>query len=68
MFENQLLLVLLLPLVLIQISLAIYVILSIEKNGVRTLNKALWLVIGLLGGIIGSIVFIMYGKRRDEDD
>lgn len=68
MFENQLLLVLLLPLVLIQISLAIYVILSIEKNDVRTLNKALWLVIGLLGGIIGSIVFIMYGKRRDEDD
>lgn len=68
MFNDPMFLLLIMPLLLIQVSLAIYVILSIEKYGVKTLNKIAWLWIGLVGGIIGSILFLIYGKRRDDDD
>lgn len=68
MFDDTMFLLLIMPLLLIQISLAIYVILSIQKNGVRSLSKTAWLWIGLVGGTIGSILFIMYGKVRDYHD
>ncbi|MDY0075346.1 MAG: hypothetical protein WC992_05515 [Acholeplasmataceae bacterium] len=68
MSENGLLILLILPLLLIQVSLAVYSILSIQNKGVRSLTKPLWLAISLLGGIIGSICFIIYGKKGDEDD
>ncbi|MDX9691053.1 MAG: hypothetical protein RBT45_01270 [Acholeplasmataceae bacterium] len=68
MSTQELVIILALPILLIQCSLAIYVILIIQKEGVRNLNKSLWIAIGTIGGIIGSIVFLLYGRRSDYHD
>ena len=53
---------LLIPLFAIQIGLMIYVLLDLRKNGVRNLNKLLWIIIIIAVSGIGPIVFLIFGR------
>lgn len=57
-------LLMLLPLVAIQIGLAAYCAVLICREGVQNLNKWAWLVICLLGSLIGPIIFLVVGRRK----
>ena len=59
---------LLLPLVAVQLGLAAYCAVIIFKKGVRNLNKALWLIIVLFFNMLGPVSFLLFGKKRWEDD
>lgn len=54
----------LLPLVAIQLGLAIYCIVKIFKEGVQNLNKWLWLVICVFGSLLGPILFLIIGRKK----
>ena len=54
----------LLPLIAIQLGLAIYCIVKIFKEGVQNLNKWLWLVICVFGSLLGPILFLIIGRKK----
>ncbi len=55
---------LLLPLVAIQLGLAIYCALKIFREGVQNLNKWLWLVICVFVNLLGPMLFLIIGRKR----
>lgn len=55
----------LLPLAAIQLGLAIYCIVKIFKEGVQNLNKVAWVLICLLANLIGPIIFLIVGRKKD---
>lgn len=58
-------LLMVLPLVAIQLGLAIFCIVKILKEGVQNLNKVLWILICLFVNLIGPVVFLIVGRRKD---
>ena len=54
----------LLPLVALQLGLAIYCAVLIFKEGVQNLNRWIWLAICLLGSLIGSVTFLIVGRKK----
>lgn len=54
----------LLPLIAIQLGLAIYCIVKIFKEGVQNLNKWLWLVICVFGSLLGPMLFLIIGRKK----
>ncbi len=58
------LILMLLPLVAIQLGLAIYCALKIFKEGVQNLNKWLWLVICVFPNLIGPMLFLIIGRKK----
>ena len=54
-----------LPLIIIQYGLAAFCIVKIVKEGVANLNKWAWILIVLLINLIGSILFLSVGRRKD---
>lgn len=56
---------LLLPLVALQFGLAIYCIIKIFTEGVRNLNKWVWLAICVLFNILGSVCFLLFGRKQE---
>lgn len=55
----------LLPLVAIQLGLAIYCIVKIFNEGVQNLNKLAWVLICLIVNLIGPITFLIVGRKKD---
>ena len=71
MFENLSLvevLKLLAPLIVLQFSLMFFCIYNIIKNGVRNLNKGIWILIVVFVEIFGSIIFLKFGRKKGYDD
>lgn len=58
-------LLLLLPVVAIQLSLAAYCALKIYREGVENLNRWLWLGICLFIHLIGPILFLVLGRKKE---
>lgn len=56
------------PVIVIQLGLLVYCITSILKNGVRNLNKGIWIAIVLILNMIGPVLYLLLGKKRWEDD
>ena len=52
-----------LPLVVIQLGLAIYCVVKILKEGVSNLSPWIWICICLLGSLIGPISFLIVGRK-----
>jgi hypothetical protein len=59
------LIIMLIPILLIQMGLVIFCLVKILKEGVANLNKPLWILIVLLINLIGPIVFLIVGRRKD---
>ena len=59
------LLLMLLPLVAIQIGLAVYCAVKIFREGVQNLNKWIWLVICLFVNLLGPIAFLLVGRKKE---
>ncbi|GAB6172233.1 hypothetical protein JCM15765_17110 [Paradesulfitobacterium aromaticivorans] len=54
---------LLLPILVIQVALQVVSLVSLVRSeGVKTLNKALWAVIIVLFGILGSVLYWILGR------
>ncbi len=53
------------PFLIVQIALQIYCIVKVVKNGVKNLNKAIWIVIILVFNLFGPILFLLFGVRKD---
>lgn len=53
------------PLFLIQFSLAIYCVVNIFKYGVANLNKWAWIAIVIFINLLGPIIYLMVGRRKD---
>lgn len=60
------LIIMLLPPLAIQIGLAIYCMVKIFREGVQNLNRWAWLAICLFANLIGPIVFLIVGRKRDR--
>jgi len=56
----------LLPLVMIQLGLAIYCIVKIAREGVANLTKWAWILICLLVNFFGPMIFLMVGRKKDR--
>lgn len=54
----------LLPLVSIQLGLAVYCAIKIFKEGVQNLNKWAWLAICLFINLLGPIIFLIIGRKQ----
>lgn len=59
------LMLMLLPLVVIQIALAVYCVVKIFNEGVQNLNKWAWLAICLFVNLLGSITFLIVGRKKE---
>lgn len=57
----------LIPVVVIEYGLLIIAIVQLVKNEVRYLPKWGWALIIVFINIIGPIVFLLAGKKRDEE-
>lgn len=53
------------PLFFLQISLAVYCGIKIFKEGVQNLNKWAWLFICLFISVIGPVLFLLAGRRKE---
>lgn len=60
------LLLLILPLAAIQYGLAIYCAVKIFREGVQNLNKWAWLAICFCISMIGSIAFLIVGRKKES--
>ncbi len=55
----------LIPIFIFQLLLAGYCIFKIVKDGTANLNKLAWIVIVLFFNLIGPIMFLIVGRRKD---
>lgn len=53
------------PLVLLQLSLAVYCGIKIFKEGVQNLNKWAWFLICLFVQVIGPVLFLLVGRKKE---
>lgn len=58
-------LIMLLPLLLLQLGLAIYCLVKIHSEGVQNLNKLAWSLICIFINLIGPITFMIVGRKRE---
>ncbi len=56
----------LLPVIAIQLGLAVYCIVKIFKEGVANLNKWLWFAICLFVNLLGPMLFLLIGRRKAQ--
>ncbi|HHT87660.1 MAG TPA: PLDc_N domain-containing protein [Clostridiales bacterium] len=53
------------PLILLQLGLVVYCGIKIFREGVQNLNRWAWLFICLLVNIIGPVLFLLVGRKRE---
>lgn len=54
------------PLIVIQLGLQLYAIFDLLKRGkTRNLNLGVWLVIILLGEIVGALIYLIVGRSEE---
>ncbi|MDP4180601.1 MAG: PLDc N-terminal domain-containing protein [Bacillota bacterium] len=59
---------LMIPFIAIQAGLIIYCIVNILRRGTQNLNKPIWIIISATG-TIGSLLFLIFGRKRwDNND
>ncbi len=63
--ETAQIIALVFPLVLLHISLAVYCIKKIRHEGVANLHAVFWLVLVVGSMVLGPIIFLAVGRRRD---
>jgi hypothetical protein len=63
--EISKLLIFLIPVILIQYGLMIFAIVQIIKNDVNYIPKWGWILIVVLVNIIGSVVFLIIGRKKE---
>ncbi len=56
--------IMLLPLIALQLGLAIYCIRKIVRDGVKNLSKPVWIVLVLFLNLVGPILFILTGQKE----
>ena len=61
-------LVFLLPLFIIQLSLMIFCLVKISKEGVGNLNKLAWILIIIFVNFFGPILYLALGRKKDVYD
>lgn len=68
MFENTqdltLILLLAIPIVLIQLGLQIYALVDLARQPKVRGPKWVWVIIILLGELIGAIVYLVFGRKE----
>ncbi|MCJ7665466.1 MAG: PLD nuclease N-terminal domain-containing protein [Actinobacteria bacterium] len=57
----------LIPVVIIEYGLLIFALVQLAKNEVKYMPKWGWVLIIVFVNIIGSIVFLLIGRKRDEE-
>lgn len=62
------LIIMLIPLLILQISLMIYCILKILKEGVSMGSKNLWLFIVIVFNLVGPLLYLLVGRNKNVDD
>ncbi|HKK95432.1 MAG TPA: PLD nuclease N-terminal domain-containing protein [Anaerovoracaceae bacterium] len=60
--------VIILPLLLLNLGLVVFSLVKIFKDGVDNLNKGLWIVIVIFVNLVGPILFLMLGRKKDNYD
>ncbi|MEA4969148.1 MAG: PLD nuclease N-terminal domain-containing protein [Candidatus Pelethousia sp.] len=53
------------PLILLQISLAVYCSIKIFREGVQNLNIWAWFFICLFANVIGPVLFLLVGRKKE---
>ncbi|ORX23231.1 hypothetical protein BVF91_08095 [Thermoanaerobacterium sp. PSU-2] len=53
------------PLIIIQLGLMIFSIYRLTKDEVRFLPKWTWLIIIVLGEILGPLIFLIIGREKE---
>ena len=53
------------PLVFLQLGLAVYCGIKIFKEGVQNLNKWAWFLICLFVQVIGPVLFLLAGRKKE---
>lgn len=61
---SQDMLLMLLPLVLLQLGLALFCIIKILREGVENLNKPAWILICLFFNLLGPVIFLIAGRKK----
>lgn len=56
------------PIIVLQFSLMFFCVYSIFKKGVRNLSEWIWLLIVVIGNLLGSIIFLIFGRKKGYDD
>jgi hypothetical protein len=56
---------LLIPILIIQIGLQIYALVDLGRQPTVRGSKALWVVIIVLGEILGPIIYFIFAKREE---
>ena len=64
---SRTLLLALTPLVVLQLSLAIFCLVKLNKEGPANLNKAAWVIIILFLNLLGPILFLLIGRVKNHD-
>lgn len=64
--ETTNIIMLLIPVILIVYSLVAFCVVKILKEGTSNLNKFGWIAIVVVGNLLGSISFLLFGRRRDN--
>ena len=59
---------LLLPIIILEFALKAFCIYLIVKNGVKNLSKPIWIIIVLVVSTIGSVSFLLFGRREYYND
>lgn len=53
------------PLILLQLGLVMYCGVKIFREDVQNLNRCTWFFICLLVNVIGPVVFLLMGRKRE---
>lgn len=62
---NNQTLMLILPLVLVQLILMVFCLVILKRDPVNYLPKWLWAVIIIFGELLGPIIFLIFGRKKD---
>ncbi|MDR5659271.1 PLDc N-terminal domain-containing protein [Serpentinicella sp. ANB-PHB4] len=55
---------LLMPVILLELGLKAFCIVSILKHGVQNLTKATWIAIIIVFSLIGPVSFLIFGHKK----
>lgn len=58
---------LLIPVIVLQEGFFVYCLIDILRKGTRNLNKMIWIIIAITG-TIGSIAYLLAGRKRWDDN
>lgn len=62
---NSQTLMLILPLILIQLILVVFCLVILKRDPVNYLPKWAWAIIIIFGELLGPIIFLILGRKKD---